>query len=986
MQVPTASLLAGGQDCSACHSATLKAAHATTSTSGGSVTCVECHTDTTLDSSATVAASWPTRKCVECHDYGASTTHDSYATTHTVEPGTCAGTGAGCHDFTDLSALHAVSQSGGAPTYQGCANADPSDPSACHSVLDARPAAIDPAASCGEGTSGCHQDMNTSNHGSATAHGFSAASDYDNGTVTGCTNSGAGCHGTETTYSSFVDYHPASGCTTGPCHTSADKATFTVDLRRRRHVCGLPRRQLRRRAGRGRAHFGHARRALQRDDTHTGWMFDTSVTAGGTASATCSDCHSPLDVGGMGQLYHQHQALPAPYNDTTCSDCHNANANVSAVVTTGWPARDCTSCHTLGVLPTMAQHGSAPVVNGTVGTYQGVSCVVSGCHATSDLHELHQNAAGGCSLTGCHDYALQAAKPTATSCGAGQACHTGEPHLHLSSLHDGSAETMPQPGVSTTTTVDTVTVDNQTFPNATWPAAWTRSNTTYVALVNTAGRTNGTYAVQMRSTSGTRRNTNFYRDYDLSGYQDATLSFWTQTSALSGGADFTRVEYSTNGGANWTQIYNVTAATPASIQTLGIPAGGTVRVRFSGSYNNNTAEYSDFDDIWVQGTSTSTVTTPLPVGSSSAVSCQDNPNGTECHVVSDVAALHTGTAAGCVTCHNLGVAVNNCQTAGCHTPQYINNLDHDTSRHQSIQISTAAGEAFAGTGLTSATCTGCHDDGIDDEHRVLTSYLGTPCSMCHSKTTDSGLPTGVTAADTAAAILKSANTALCTDCHKTVTKTAPHVQRAGDGGTPGTQFSDTWSGHKVYSSGLGSGTSFANIQGATRTWPLPTGAWLSTGWTAASQVSCSDCHGSVTGATGPHGSSMQINYAIRTGTTPYDNSYSSGALTLNNGSMSNTTNLCAKCHPQNLDVNGDPHGVGSHNIACISCHARVPHAWKRPRLIGYTSDPLPYASTQVNSIRAKSYDPNANNWQTSDCGAGCSPGRHPQITGTSLWP
>ncbi len=195
---------------------------------GRSVSCVECHTDTTLDSSATVAASWPTRKCVECHDYGASTTHDSYATTHTVEPGTCAGTGAGCHDFTDLSALHAVSQSGGAPNYQGCANADPSDPSACHSVLDARPAAIDPAASCGEGTSGCHQDMNTSNHGSATAHGFSAASDYDNGTVTGCTNSGAGCHGTETTYSNFVDYHPASGCTTGPCHTSADKAAFTA--------------------------------------------------------------------------------------------------------------------------------------------------------------------------------------------------------------------------------------------------------------------------------------------------------------------------------------------------------------------------------------------------------------------------------------------------------------------------------------------------------------------------------------------------------------------------------------------------------------------------------------------------------------------------------------------------------------------------------------------------------------------------------------
>ena len=250
---PDGLVAAGGQDCSACHSSTLRTAHATTSTSGGSVTCVECHTDTTLDSSTTVAANWPTRKCVECHDYGAATTHDSYATTHTVEPGTCAGTGAGCHDFTDLAALHAQSQSGGAPTYQGCANADPTDPSSCHNVLDTRPAAIDPAASCGSGTSGCHQDMTTGNHGAATAHGFAAASDYDNGTVTGCTNSGAGCHGTETTYWRLHGLPPGVRLHDRPVPHERRQVGLHRDLRRRRDVRELPRRQLRRRSGRGRA-------------------------------------------------------------------------------------------------------------------------------------------------------------------------------------------------------------------------------------------------------------------------------------------------------------------------------------------------------------------------------------------------------------------------------------------------------------------------------------------------------------------------------------------------------------------------------------------------------------------------------------------------------------------------------------------------------------------------------------------------------------
>jgi hypothetical protein len=156
---------AGGEECSACHSSTLKLAHASTTTSGGSVTCVECHADTSIGSSLVIASDWPDRRCTDCHATGVSTTHDSYAAAHLVPSGTCAGTGVNCHNVTDLAQLHAVGQSGGAAKYQKCGDADPNDPTACHSVLDARPADFNAAASCGEGTSGCHTDKNPTNHG-----------------------------------------------------------------------------------------------------------------------------------------------------------------------------------------------------------------------------------------------------------------------------------------------------------------------------------------------------------------------------------------------------------------------------------------------------------------------------------------------------------------------------------------------------------------------------------------------------------------------------------------------------------------------------------------------------------------------------------------------------------------------------------------------------------------------------------------------------
>ena len=160
--------------------------------------------------------------------------------------------------------------------------------------------------------------------------------------------------------------------------------------------------------------------------------------------------------------------------------------------------------------------------------------------------------------------------------------------------------------ITTVTVVNTTTVDTQSFATATWPSDWIRSDATYARLTNAAGRNHGTYAVEVWDSNTTRRTVNFYKDYDLSRYGTATLSFWDFVSTLSSG-DYERVEYSTDGGSPYTQLQHFTAGSAWTQRSYGLPVGGTVRVRFSASVNATT-EYADWDDITVQGFTTSTWT------------------------------------------------------------------------------------------------------------------------------------------------------------------------------------------------------------------------------------------------------------------------------------------------------------------------------------------------------------------------------------------
>jgi hypothetical protein len=179
-----------------------------------------------------------------------------------------------------------------------------------------------------------------------------------------------------------------------------------------------------------------------------------------------------------------------------------------------------------------------------------------------------------------------------------------------------ASNTVTNSSVTTVTSVDTWTVDYQGFPTATWPTAWTRSDTTYVRLTNAAGRFYDTYAAEAYDSNTTRRTVNFYRDYNLAGYGTASVNFWGQVSALAGGSDYEAVDYSTNGGTSWTSLQNLTAAHAAQFYTYSLPAGGTVRVRFSASINGTT-EYADWDAITVSGYKTTVTPVTLTTSSTS---------------------------------------------------------------------------------------------------------------------------------------------------------------------------------------------------------------------------------------------------------------------------------------------------------------------------------------------------------------------------------
>ncbi len=171
------------------------------------------------------------------------------------------------------------------------------------------------------------------------------------------------------------------------------------------------------------------------------------------------------------------------------------------------------------------------------------------------------------------------------------------------------------------------------------------------------------------------------------------------------------------------------------------------------------------------------------------------------------------------------------------------------------------------------------------------------------------------------------------------------------------------------------------------TWQAPTTAslGLSGSWTATSTMTCSDCHAySGSGARGPHGSANA--FILKYGSASA-NWYAS---TMGSWGTS-STNFCAGCHTS------DPHGSGwvipsttyHTSFPCEACHIRIPHGWKRPRLLGYrATDTLPYVDPSIagldgitGNVQTTPY--NAVNY--GQCTGSCASGIHTPGMPANAW-
>lgn len=265
-------------------------------------------------------------------------------------------------------------------------------------------------------------------------HFFTKQSDYREKRESGCTNSGKGCHGSETAYRDFNDYHPDAKCTT--CHEYQGAGCIPCHSPSKNHECPT-------------CHDGSMENAPDtvrlsdpyprghyRETTHTAMGTDMGTSAysalGGEAKAPCKTCHSrDLKEAHTGVVF----GVKSPYrgdDELGCGACHNDKESFGQkTVLANWEQRDCASCHKQGSSePQHVAKKAKPVA--ATGTWKcGQSG--SGCHASDNLHAIHANAPKDCTGSAekgegvCHTAGKEALKPKARTCGgeSDRACHQG---------------------------------------------------------------------------------------------------------------------------------------------------------------------------------------------------------------------------------------------------------------------------------------------------------------------------------------------------------------------------------------------------------------------------------------------------------------------------------------------------------------------------------------------------------------------------------
>lgn len=183
-------------------------------------------------------------------------------------------------------------------------------------------------------------------------------------------------------------------------------------------------------------------------------------------------------------------------------------------------------------------------------------------------------------------------------------------------------------------------------------------------------------------------------------------------------------------------------------------------------------------------------------------------------------------------------------------------------------------------------------------------------------------------------------------------------------------------------------------------WTFPDRNVFRAGYDRDSMMTCTACHGSSEPGTagGPHGSSSKY---LLDPQYPTDWNSTGAHLTRTAPGMPETL-VCSKCHSLtdgegdwSNNVHAEHAAKGGSAAYCRNCHVGVPHGWKRPRLLGYTTDEAPYNTWTSSTGAASSGDwgltrvkvkatTSPQGWTAGDCYAGCHAVHRAPVR--SYWP
>ncbi len=377
----------------------------------------------------------------------------------------------------------------------------------------------------------------------------------------------------------------------------------------------------------------------------------------------------------------------------------------------------------------------------------------------------------------------------------------------------------------------------------------------------------------------------------------------------------------------------------------------------------------------------------------------------------DNTSTKMGVAVGdflCLNCHGDGSRDTTAKAAGAidiHTSLEAS-CSHPTTDVAGIHTDTETGSQL-GTGTPSwrhAECVDCHNPhaaraGV---HTTSTAKAGNvllgatgvepswPTTMVPGKEVPSVF-TGVTIDETASGTHYEAQ--VCFKCHSDYAASNPATWavKRSNGSTytytdQAMEFNpNNHGGHNVVPGSTWPMTSTA--EGLRYDWALDdVTLGLGNGWRVTSMLTCSDCHANDgAGARGPHGSaSLGMVDAPTAGQTRHWYQ-----VTL--GDWDTSGFLCDKCHTSEPSCQGHTTGTGSHDQPCERCHIRIPHGWKRPRLLrriyggvvnGIPQDTLPYTNPAQTGLESVLWSAHTGGIAESDCNDNCT--QHGATT--SVWP